>query len=146
MKQTILLLLISGLFHVSCAAQNTSDGENYTKIKAEKFVRINEIKTQNLAPGIYETEGFVIKIYTCPKCPPDTLCKPCMKDNIVASEENKNLDSYDLSNKEIIIFTNQTELFEKGNKYLFKIKITDKKSTSEPINDIELLGSKTSAH
>lgn len=141
MKKIFLLIFVFGIFQISCAAQKNS-GDEYAKIKAEKFVKISEIKSQNLAPGIYETEGFVAKIYTCPKCPPNAVCKPCMKDNIVVSEESRPRDTYDLSDKEIIIFTNQTKSFERSNKYFLKIKITDKKTTSEQINDVELLAFK----
>jgi hypothetical protein len=146
MKQITFFLLISGILfsisQTSCPAQKLSAEDKYAEIKAEKFLKIQEIKAQKPAPGIYETEGFVAKIYTCPPCPPNAQCKPCMRDNIVISEENKSLDSYDLTDREIIVFTQETKTFEKGKKYLFKIRITDKKTTSEAINDIELLGFK----
>ncbi len=90
---------------------------------------------------MFETEGFVAKIYTAPPCPPDTPCKPSMKDNIVISENNKTLETYDLSDKELILFTDKTAELELGKKYNVKIKITDAKTTGEDLNDIELISS-----
>ena len=138
MNYLILLITILVFSQISCTAQKNS-GENYAKIKTEKFVRINDINSKKFAQEIYETEGFVAKIYTCPPCPPNALCKPCMRNNIVISEENKILESYNLSDKEIIVFTENAETFELNKKYFFKIKITDRKTTSQTANDIELL-------
>ncbi len=155
MKQITFFLLISGILfsipHIaSCTAQkpsalpSASAEDKYAEIKADKFLKIQEIRAQKPAPGIYETEGFVAKSYSCPPCPPNAQCKPCMRgNNIVISEENKSLDTYDLTDREIIVFTQETKTFEKGKKYLFKIRITEKKTTSEAVNDIELLGFKS---
>ena len=103
------------------------------------FYEISEIKTKNLTPGIYQTQGYVVKIYTCPACPPPKQCKPCMGDNIVISQENKILDNYNLTPNDLIIFTQTPEIFELGKKYQFTIRLTETKSTSEPINDLELV-------
>ncbi len=108
----------------------------------EQFHTISELNRQNPKEGIFETRGFVVKIYTCPLCPPDSQCKPCMKDNIVISEENKDLENYNLSNKNLIIFVKEPKSFEKGREYLFKIRVTDQKTTSAKLKDIEILASK----
>lgn len=97
---------------------------------------------KGLGPGNYSTEGFVVKKYTCPPCPQDMLCKPCMRDNIVISENDDLVQGYDLTENELIIFTNEVNQFQLGKKYTFYIQITGLRSTSEPVNDVELLGYK----
>ena len=110
-----------------------------------RTVSIHQIKAEKGKRGEYQTEGYVIKTYICPPCPPRAQCKPCMMNtNIVISEVNKSLNSYELTDKDIILFTRDAAPFEIGKKYLFTIKITDRKTTSEPLNDIELIEYKPS--
>lgn len=113
--------------------------QNLDKNIAGKSVKISELNEQKPSEGVFETKGFVAKISVCPACPPNAQCKPCMKDNIIISEENKILETYDLTEKEMIIFTNKARSFEVGEEYIFKFKITDKKTTSSKLNDVELI-------
>jgi len=103
---------------------------------------IQELKEGNLSPGIYNTAGYVVKIYTCPSCPPGAYCEPCMGDNIVISENNKMIiESYsDITEKELFIFAENPQQFELGRYYSFSIRISDYSSTSAPISGIELIG------
>ncbi len=109
---------------------------------AGDFISISEINRKNPDSGVFETRGFIAKIYTCPPCPPDAQCKPCMKDNIVISEENKNLETYDLTEKELVVSTSEAKTFSKGKEYKFTIKLTDGKTTAADLNDIKLIGYK----
>jgi len=63
-----------------------------------------------------------------------------MRNNIVISENNKLLETYTLSESEMILFANNPKQFDLGKKYRFSIKILDYKSTEEPINDVEIIG------
>jgi len=103
------------------------------------FYRISEIKSKKLTSGTYSTEGYVAKIYTCPPCPKNDQCKPCMRDNIVISENNKLLNAYVLSEKEMILFVDHPRKFSLGQRCVFTVRVLDSKSTSEPINDVELV-------
>lgn len=104
-----------------------------------RFFPIHEIKRKALGPGEYRTEGFVAKVYVCPPCPPGAMCKPCMRDNIVISERKAALAGYNLSEREMMLFTRGSGVFEVGRKYVFTFRITEGRSTSEPINDAEIL-------
>lgn len=110
-----------------------------TATQVSKVLLIHQINSQKPTQGVFVTQGYVAKIYTAPVCPPGTQCKPSMADNIVISENKKNLDSYNLSDKEMVVFTSKTAVFKKGKKYQFQIKITDQKTTNEPLNDVALL-------
>ncbi|NNE99365.1 MAG: hypothetical protein HKN25_10140 [Pyrinomonadaceae bacterium] len=114
-------------------------GNRFTETDFEKFLTISELNREKPKKGVFETRGFVAKIYVCPACPPDAICKPCMADNIVISEEKKSLETYDLSEKEMIIFTAEAKNFEKGGEYRFKVEITTQKSTSQDLNDARLI-------
>lgn len=103
------------------------------------FYPIREIKQRKPASGTYATEGFVVKIYACPPCPPPNRCKPCMQDNIVVSETNRLLESYTLTDKELVLFVADPKIFELGKKYRFSFRVLDQKTTGEPLNDLRLI-------
>jgi hypothetical protein len=140
-KLIVLVLIINVLVFTRAYGQDISFGAEATKPETESnFFKISEIKRGNFGPGQYSTEGFVVRVYTCPDCPAGAVCKPCMKDNIVISENNQELKDYSgLTNSELIIFTNHVTEFEIGSSYKFLINITNNKSTLENINDIELV-------
>lgn len=138
---TAILLVFSGIyFYSKIVTDTTTSNRTYPESSNFSFYAIHDFKQKDLAPGTYDTEGYVVKRYECPPCPKGALCKPCMRDNIVISEKNELLDTYSLSNTEIIIFASNPKQFELGKKYRFSVKILDYNTTGEPINDIELIG------
>jgi len=128
----VLIIITGGVYYFWYKQQPQLS--NYT------FYPIHEIKQNKFTSGTYNIEGYVVKIYTCPPCPKGAQCKPCMRDNIVISENNQLLETYSLSEKEMILFANNPKQFKLGKKYQFSIKILDHKSTGEPINDVEIVG------
>lgn len=132
----ILVVVIGSYFYF----QNTKNPSTSSNTNSNPyFYLISQIKEQKSIAGIFDTQGYVVKKYTCPPCLSGQECKPCMKNNIVISENNQPLASYALTNKEIIIFVDNPEQFVIGQKYNFSIKFLDSKSTGEEINDLELV-------
>lgn len=132
----------------SNSSQNSSQTakspvRSYPEIGSYRVIPIAELKDKKIHSGEYNIEGFVVKIYTCPPCPPGANCKPCMKDNIVVSTNNRKLETYSLSHQEVILFGKDVQQFKMGEKYRFSIKVTNEKTTGETINDLELLGYST---
>lgn len=136
-----ILLVFGGIHFYNQAGMNTTTtNRTYPESSNFSFFSIHDFKQKNLAQGAYDTEGYVVKKYECPPCPKGALCKPCMRDNIVISENNKILETYSLSNTEMIIFVDEPKQFDLGKKYKFSVRLLEYKSTGEPINDIELMG------
>lgn len=139
----ILVIVAGGVYYFLNKQQpggNIGVNTTYPQISNYTFYPIHEIKQNKFSSGTYNTEGYVVKIYTCPPCPRGAQCKPCMRDNVVISENNQILETYTLSDKEMVLFANNPKQFELGKKYKFSIKILDHKSTGEPINDVEVVG------
>jgi len=140
----ILVVIVGGVFYFRYHQQplqvNIQNNTTYPQASNFALYPIHEVKLNKFNSGTYNTEGYVVKIYTCPPCPKGAKCKPCMRENIVISENNRLLETYSLSDKEIILFANNPRQFELGKKYQFSIKILDYKSTGEPINDVEIVG------
>ena len=73
------------------------------------------------------------KIYQCPPCPPQSKCAPCRRpDSIVVAEKSDPSKNNEPNKNEIIIRTKKPETFEKGKKYIFEIKLQDKKLRNDP--------------
>lgn len=137
MKILSLLVFLAAL----CSAQ--TNFAQTKKLESIKTLKISQIKAQKPPEGIFVTRGFIAKIYVCPPCPKGRFCKPCMPNNIVISENKKRLETFDLTNRELVIFTKDAaKKLVKGKQYSFTVKITNRRSTSEPLNDVELIGYK----
>jgi len=108
-------------------------------MKEPAFYRIHDLRGKNLPPGLYRTEGFVAKIYSCPPCPAGARCGPCMRSNIVLSEKKKSLESYALGSEDVIVFVSSSARFELGQKVAAMVRLTGSRSTGEPLNDLELV-------
>lgn len=141
---SVLLLAIIALIAVNIPSTTPSNaaeemtGKNSGSSSA--VFSIHEINERAPKSGNFTTQGFVAKIYTAPPCPPGAECKTSMADNIVISQDNKGLDTYDLTNKEMVVFTEKAASFKQGVKHRFEITITDKKTTNEKLNDVTLRG------
>jgi len=148
----VLIVLVLGLIILGNSGippsttqpdSNISDSNVPTySVPDYNFYIISWIKAKNFSSGNYNTEGYVVKIYTCPLCPEGALCKTCMQPNIVISENNVLLESYALTEKEMIIFIGDSDpnQLKLGSKYKFSLQITNENTTGEPINDVELIG------
>lgn len=123
------------------SSSTTSSPQNTTTTSSDSLT-ISNIKENRPESGIYQIQGYVVKKYTCPPCSQGAQCKPCMRNNIVISEDNDLLESYNLSDRELIVFTENPNLFELKKRYQFTLKITNSKSTNEQLNDIELIAFK----
>lgn len=142
MKHIIFLFIV--IFCIFGGGNISANGQNANNKKTVKFLSISQINEKKLVSEVVQTEGFVVKIFRCPPCPPDANCKTCMEDNAVVSMENNLLESYaDLTAKELIIFGNETGELEKGKKYRFAIRITDRKTTGQASNDVEMINYKS---
>lgn len=96
---------------------------------------------KKLAPqsGSYAVYGYVSLIYTCPPCPPDALCKPCMPDNIVLTDSYEEGANYSTPGVRLVILTDQTDKLQKGKKYLVELKVEQSSSFNFGLNDLTLI-------
>ena len=79
----------------------------------------------------------MIDIYKCPPCPPGAMCKPCIPNNIVVTD---NIEEKDLSKiKRLRIHTDKPEQFELKKKYLFTVKVKGTLPLDRAITDVELI-------
>ena len=135
-----IISFIGGYLVYVQLSQNEERQRTYPPASNYDSFTISQLKEMNAPSGNFNTEGHIVKIYTCPSCPLGAMCKPCMGNNIVISEENKLIEGYSLSDKDIILFANNPKQFELGKKYTFSIEILGRKTTGDSLNDIEIIG------
>jgi len=94
---------------------------------------------QSVDPGAepFKIEGFVIQIYACPPCPRGAMCKPCIGDHIVATDNPEEKDANLV--RRLRIFTSKPEQFDLKKKYSFTVKLRHKAQKGRPIEEVELL-------
>lgn len=47
---------------------------------------VNEIHQLAPTSGTFTIVGYISSRFTCPPCPEESVCKPCMPDNVIVSE------------------------------------------------------------
>src|SRR5438876_216399 len=90
-------------------------------IQEPPLLTFSDLPQSDSTKGTFRIEGYVIDIYKCPPCPPGAMCKPCIPNNIVVTD---NIEEKDLSKiKRLRIYTEKPEQFELKKKYLFTVKV-----------------------
>ena len=102
------------------------------------IITFNDLNRDDLA-GPFKIKGFVIDSYKCPPCPPGAMCKPCIGNHVVITD---NLDEKDPAlSKRLWVFTDKPEQFEVKKQYLFVVKVRGKLRPGRAIEQVELISS-----
>lgn len=101
---------------------------------------IHEIKENLLTSGEFNVDGFVVAVLVCPPCPKGKLCQPCPPEAIVVSEIMKETQLDSLKNSDLRLFVDHAGQFEVGRRYRFSIRIADKNSGGDVLNDVDVVG------
>ena len=116
------------------------------------FYTISEINQADLSPGLYNTEGYVIFISTCPPCPEGAVCETCLIDHLFISETDQpsNLTGSKIRKTDLVLFADNVTQFKVGEKYKFTIRIPrayvfDATSMKSYSNRFQIVGYKLSA-
>jgi hypothetical protein len=102
---------------------------------------VAEVVAQHPVEGAFTVTGYAAKVLTCPPCPPGALCKPCMGDNVVLSDDKTPITSYqNLGPREMIIFGESADItrMHVGERYRVSVEVRGTHRTSEPYNDLWL--------
>ncbi|MDD4004614.1 MAG: hypothetical protein PHW69_05355 [Elusimicrobiaceae bacterium] len=91
----------------------------------------SEIAARQCRSDLVIAEGFAAKIYKCPPCPPNASCKPCMRDNVVISQNDITLENHTLSERETVVFVNNPDGLRPGVRYKFTLKPGSEESGAE---------------
>jgi len=137
MKFKFILVLLFFMFFVNYSFAKEEQGEE--EETARNYYYIHELNQKGFNFGTFETLGYVANAYECPPCPPKAFCKPCMGNHIVVSEDNRSIDDYLLTDREIIVFVDHPLEFKKDVQYKFLIKILDVKTVDQQLNNIKLI-------
>ncbi len=128
MKLVVLLLLVLTL--------TTSLGN------AQPTLKISELNSRQFEFGTYFIEGFVTKGDSCPKDINYNKCRKFHQNSIVVSEEDKPSEGLVLTERDLIIFTENKKSFRPGSKYKMLINILNVNSTGQNSNNVRLIYAK----
>jgi hypothetical protein len=97
----------------------------------------SDLKRNDSIKGTFIVVAFVIQTYKCPPCPPNAMCKPCLGDHIVVTD---NVDEKDPARiQRLHIFTDKPEQFELKKKYSFTVRPRGKTAPGHAIENVELI-------
>lgn len=129
-KPLLAFVLACSLLTISLAWEQGSD----TKPPLLTFA---DLRNGDHGRQPFRIEGYVTQIYKCPPCPAGAICKPCLGDHIVASD---NLNEEDVTPiNRLRIFTDKPDQFELKRKYTFTVEVRGKAPQGHGINEVELL-------
>lgn len=103
-----LLLLIIGVGVVAAPAKRAA---------------IGELKNGAIAPGVFEAEGYVVHLITCPPCAQPGTCAPCPPDSFVLSEQPRYSGNAKLEDHEIAIIMAKPRSLAEGKKYRITLEM-----------------------
>jgi hypothetical protein len=125
------------LFTVVCLVPALSFSQDRISAPEPPLLTFSDLQRGDSIAGPFRIEGFVIDIYKCPPCPPQAMCKPCIPDNIVVTN---NVDEQDLSKvKRLRISTEKPEQFELKKKYSFTVRARGKTAPDHPLEEVALI-------
>jgi hypothetical protein len=96
-----------------------------------------DLQNDDLTEGPFRIEGYVVQLYKCPPCPRGAMCKPCIGDHLVITDDVKETDPKLI--KRLWVFTDEPSHFEVGKRYSFQVKIRGKKQPHKPVQEVDLL-------
>jgi hypothetical protein len=88
----------------------------------DSALNIYEYRALSTPAGQYLVKGYVVKTYTCPPCPAQDQCKPCMRNHILLSDNTELLTSYPLRDNYILLYTDDASSFTLKGRYEFTIE------------------------
>lgn len=135
-KTLMVILLAACVIVVFVFFKNSSIISNKTPRVIENNSNSNTESLGEIKYKIYDIDGYVVKKYECPPCPADSVCKPCMRGNIVVSKNRFILDTYNLTDSEQIIYTDDHRQLKLLGKYRFTVRSID---SDDSRNDIFLV-------
>jgi hypothetical protein len=123
--------------HTSSAASTSASSQAQPD---DGSLSVTQLRASNPRPAsTHRLRGFVVKRYACPPCPPNALCKPCMGNNIVLSDDDEPHELYDLDERDVIVFTDTPMSFALGAQLTIEVRVLDRQSSNKGIADLELV-------
>src|ERR1700686_941388 len=129
--------ILTILFTAVCLTPALSFSQDKTPTPEPPRLTFSDLKRNDSIEGAFKIVGFVIQTYKCPPCPPGAMCKPCIGDHIVVTD---NIDEQDAALvRRLRIFTDKPEQFELKQKYLFTVKVKGKVQRGRAIEEVDLI-------
>ena len=101
------------------------------------LLTFGDLQKGNRDDGPFRIEGYVIQTYKCPPCPAGAMCKPCIGDHIVITDNVEEKDPARI--KRLRILTDKPEQFELKRKYSFVVKVRGTPQKDRAIEEVELI-------
>jgi hypothetical protein len=136
-KAKIMIKSVSMILLTLVWVGGTSALSQDKKSTEPPLLTFNDLKGGNSIEGSFKIAGFVIDIYECPPCPPGAICKPCIGDNIVVTDNLKERDPKLI--RRLRIFTEKPNRFELNKSYTFTVTVRGNIRQGQAIENTNLI-------
>lgn len=109
----------------------------FSQTPKPQILTFKELRHYDPKHETFRINGYVMDIYKCPPCLPQTMCKPCIPDNITLGETPEWKDSVPAAR--LRIYTEKTDKFELKKKYLLTVKVKGNAPAGQPVESVELI-------
>jgi hypothetical protein len=99
---------------------------------------ITDLLKSNPAQGEYEITGYIAKRHSCPVCSQESMCKPCMRNNVLLSSKKEILESYPPDGEYVVVFTDAPMKLKLQAFYKLKVRVLKSHTTGYQVHDLEL--------
>ena len=108
-------------------------------------LRVAEAIAQAPVEGRLTITGYVARIYLCPSCPSGAVCKPCVGDHVVLSDDRHALGpGDDLGAADVLIAGERAAVqrLHAGARYDVEVEVQPTRGGGRAINDLKLIGAR----
>jgi hypothetical protein len=108
-------------------------------------LHVAEVIARAPVEGRLTITGYVARIYLCPSCPAGAVCKPCVGDHVVLSDERHALGpGDDLGATDVLIAGERAALqgLRAGARYDVDVEVQPTRGGGRAINDLRLVGAR----
>jgi hypothetical protein len=131
MKQALLILFVLGILLAPATFALAQE------MARPPLLTFDDLGKNDGIDGPFRIEGYVLDIYKCPPCPPGTMCKPCIPDNVVITDTANPKDLSKINR--LRIFTDKPEQFKQKKKYSFTVKLKQPLPAAHAITAVDLV-------
>jgi hypothetical protein len=124
---------------LACLAATLTFAQDKNPVPKPPLITFAGLQKSDLDKGPFRIEGFVMQVYKCRPCPEGAVCKPCLGDHIVITDNLREKDPALI--KRLRIFNKKPDDFAVGKKFSFLVKVRGKILAGRAVEDADLISS-----
>lgn len=124
---------------LACLASTLSFAQDRKPVQEPPLITFAQLNRSDLDDGPFRIDGYVVQIYKCPPCPEGAMCKPCLGDHLVITDNPDERDPALIRRLRIFAKRPALEEIETAKKYSFLVKVKGRLHDGKPLEEADLI-------